>query len=352
MNSVSPITTLARPTPLGGDQSLSNLTPGCGPLGRYHLKRPESYSSEQLHLLASLYYSHGWQQGALAELFKFSQAKVSRMLTVARERGIARYWVEPYEPRDAELERRLTKKFELSAVAVIMTPPGAAPADKRQFVAHFGSSFISSLISPRSDVVVAGGRTIAELVNRIPEDPSRHVTVLQALGIVDSNLEHVDALELGQTLARRWGGCFMNINMPAIAPDKRTRDSLLRLNNAQSVWKRLGHADAAIVAVGTPTNSVFANRYVVTTNDLEALMASGAVGEICGRFFDGRGHECNSPWRDQVISVELDHLRNLPQVVALVVGKDRSAAVAAAIRGGLLKSLVIDKEGALALLEI
>ena len=78
------------------------------------------------------------------------------MLTVARERGIARYWVEPYEPRDAELESRLTKRFELNSVAVITTPPGASPHDKRQFVAHFGSSFISALISPRSDVVVAG----------------------------------------------------------------------------------------------------------------------------------------------------------------------------------------------------
>ena len=70
MNSSQPSTAFDLPTQPHTLQNPSGFAPGSGPLGRYHLKRPESYSPEQLHLLASLYYSHGWQQETLAQLFK------------------------------------------------------------------------------------------------------------------------------------------------------------------------------------------------------------------------------------------------------------------------------------------
>lgn len=329
----------------------TKLRDGPGRLGRFFLKIPDAYSDEQLRKAAHLYYRDRLDQRAVADLMHVSQAKVARLLTVARQRGIVRFQVADYDPRDHRLERQIQKQYALNSVAVIKVPAGFNVEDTRRFVAHFGASFITSLIPPRSEVVVAGGRAIGELVQRLPEDHQRRVTVLQALGIVDSSLAHVDPLELGRTLARRWGGFFMTLNTPAVVSDKQTRDSLLRRSNTRSVWQRLGHAQAAIIAVGTPTNSTFANRYVVTTSDLAALMQRGAVGEICGRFFDQQGRECDSPWRDQVISIELEQLRKFPQVIALVVGRDRSAAVAAAIRGGLIKSLAIDVEGARGLLE-
>lgn len=322
-----------------------------GRVGRYRVKTPDVYSEEQLRVVAHLYYREMLDQRRIADLLNLSQAKVSRMLTVARDRGIVRFFVAECEPRDRDLERRILRKFGLNSVAVIKTPDGLTPENKRQFVAYFSSSFITSLISPHTNVVVAGGRTIGQLVQRLPEDRDRRVTVLQALGTVDSTLAHVDALELGRALARRWGGFFVGMDTPALAPDRWTRDSILRRSKARAVWQRLGRADAAIVAVGTPTNSVFANHYVVSAADHAVLTKCGAVGEMCGRFFDRSGRECASRWRDQVVSVELEHLRSFPQVVALVVGRDRSAAVAAAIRGGLLKSLAIDVEGAQALLE-
>ncbi len=75
---------------------------------------------------------------------------------------------------------------------------------------------------------------------------------------------------------------------------------------------------------------------------MEELSSCGAVGEICGRFFDQNGRECDSRWRDRVLSIDLEQIRQIPQVIGVVAGGDRSAAIAAAIRGGLVKALVID----------
>ena len=312
---------------------------------------PNHYSDDKLRLAARLYYLDGLGQTEVARLVKVSQAKVSRLLALARERGIVRISVAEYEPRNAELERELIRKLRLDAVAVIKTAEGTSAEEARQAVAYFGSPFAASLISSESVVAIAGGRTMRELVQHLPEDRERRVTVVQAMGSVDSSVGPVDALELGRAVARRLCGFFLTLNTPAFVPDKKTRDAFLALPQIRTVWKRLAETNVALVGIGTLDNSVFVDRGVLNKDDLAKLAARGAVGEICGRFFDRNGRECDSPWRDRVMAIELDQLRRIPQVVGMVAGADRSEAIAAAARGGLLKSLIIDEAGATALLE-
>jgi len=89
---------------------------------------------------------------------------------------------------------------------------------------------------------------------------------------------------------------------------------------------------------------------VLTENEVVELKEAGTIGEVCGRFFDADGNESQTRWRDRVISIEIEQLRRIPLVLGVVSGSDRSVAILGAIRGKLLKGLVIDESGALALL--
>ena len=305
-------------------------------------RTPSGYSDEQLRLAARLYYVDGLGQSEVARFVKVSQAKVSRLLAAARERGIVRISVAEYEPRNHAFERALCKEFGLNAVAVIKTIAGTTVEDARRAVGHFGAPFVAALLPPKSVVAIAGGRTIRQLVQDLPEAKEHHLTVVQAMGSIDSTVGPEDALELGRILARRSGGHFLSLNTPAFVPDRRIRDALLALAQIHSVREHFARANVAIVGVGTLTNSAFAARNVLSSRDMEELAGCGAVGEICGRFYDENGRECPSRWRDRVLSIDLEQIRQIPLVIGVVAGGDRSAAIAAAIRGGLLKSLVID----------
>ena len=307
---------------------------------------PTYYSDEQLRLAARLYYVDGMAQNEVARFVKVSQAKVSRLLATARERGIVRISVAEYEPRNHTLEEQLCKQFGLEAVAVIKTLEEATAEDARRAVGHFGAPFVAGLLPPKSVVAIAGGRTIRELVQLLPEDKTRHLAVVQAMGSIDSTIGPEDALELGRILARRSGGHFQALTTPAFVPDRKTRDALLAMTQIHSVRTQLQQANVAIVGIGTLSESAFVARHVLSARDLQELAKGGAVGEICGRFYDKNGRECISPWRDRVLSVDLEQIRRIPQVIGVVAGGDRSAAIAAAVRGGLLKSLVIDENAA------
>lgn len=311
---------------------------------------PNDYSDDRLRLVARLYYLDGLGQSEVARFAKVSQAKVSRLLALARERGIVRITVADYDPRRREVEDQLRARFGLPAAIVIKSGDAAESADLRRAVGHFGAAAVDSLIEPRDTVALAGGRTIHELVHHLPAVRTKALTVVQAMGTVDSNVNAFDAQEVGRVMAQRLGGVFLSLNTPAFIPDKRTRDALLALQQVRSVHENLDRARVAVVGLGTLANSVFVERGTLDAAMIRELEKAGAVGEVCGRFIDAAGRECATAWRDRVISVQIEQLKRIPQVIGVVSGSDRSAAIVAAIRGGLIKALVIDEVGASALL--
>lgn len=309
------------------------------------------YSDEQLHLAARLYYVDGLGQTEVARLVRVSQSKVSRLLSLAREKGIVRITVADYDPRQRLLENRLMERFHLKVAVVIKVMKNLPSDESRRIVAHFSAPLIETLIPPGSILAMGGGRALQELVNELPLSQNGSV-IVQAMGGVDSNVAPFDAHELGQTLAKKWNGRFIMLNAPAVLPDKRTRDAFLALDQIRSVLEKLEQANIALVGVGTLDNTVFVERNVFGAEGMETFKKKGAVGEICGRYFDSAGRECETSFRDRIIGIDLNTLRKIPQVIALAVGEDRAAAVAAAIQGGVVKSLITDELCAQALLSL
>lgn len=308
------------------------------------------YSDDRLRLVARLYYLDGLGQSEVAKFAKVSQAKVSRLLALARERGIVRITVADYDPRRRELEEQLQARLGLATAIVIKSSEGLEGPDLRRAVGHFGAAAVDALIEPRDTVALAGGRTIHELVHHLPATRTKALTVVQAMGTVDSSVNAFDAQEVGRVLAQRLGGSFLSLNTPAFIPEKRTRDALLELEQVRIVRDELARARVALVGLGTLANSVFVERGTLDATMSRELVRAGAVGEVCGRFIDARGNECATAWRDRVMSIPIEQLRKIARVIGVVSGSDRSAAILAAIRGHIIKGLVIDEIGAGALL--
>jgi deoxyribonucleoside regulator len=309
------------------------------------------YSDAQLLLAARLYYVDGILQNQIAKMVGVSQAKVSRMLAVARDRGLVRITVPEYEPRDREREQRLIDRFHLKSAVVIRRVQGQTVADLRNTLGYFAGPVVAASIAPYSTLAVAGGRTLQSLTDAMSRTagPVRPV-VVQAMGSVDSTPGPYDASEIARNLAQPWGGVYLTLNTPAFAPTAAVGRQLLELKDTREVFARLAAAEMALVGVGNLQNSVFIERGILSPRDLQDLRRAGAVGEILGRFYDEHGQECQTPYRHRVMSLPLEDLRAIPNVVVVIAGSDRSAAICGGIRGGIIKSLVIDDEGAAALL--
>ncbi len=300
--------------------------------------------------VARLYYLDGLGQQAIAAMIGVSRSTVSRLLTAARERGIVRISVDPYDPRDAGLERKLCERFQLRHCVVVRTP-GRTAETARRTVGYYAATAVAERFQPGQAIGLAGGRTLYELVHAIDAcQPPPRARVVQLMGNIGPTTSAIDATELSRILASRLDGTFFTLNAPAFASDRRTREVFVEHEHIRTVRELFGVLDMALVGIGSLDESAFVEREALTAADVSRLRGAGAIGEVCGRFYDRSGRECETEYRDRVISVELDELRRCPEVVGVTNGARRARAVHAALRGRLVNSLVIDQQGAEALL--
>lgn len=318
---------------------------------------------DQVFLAAHLYYNDGLDQPSIARYLQLSQAHVSRLLLEARKRGVVQISVAPYNARLEELELRIAERLGLRSVFVFkLMKPDLAKKDEtsvheeiRNSLAYFARSAVLDLFDEGGTVTVGNGRLLSTLVRGLPAAAStRPITVIQGTGNIDSNVAEYDSAEIGRNLARKWNGQFLTLNAPVIVPDRAMRDALLGVGQIRMVKERLKTADAALIGVGTPEINVYfelVKRGDLTEADFADLKRAGAVAEICGRYIDAEGNECETSLRDRTVGIEIDDLRKIPNVVCIADGGQRSRAILAALKGGIANSLIVDEIGARNLLE-
>jgi DNA-binding transcriptional regulator LsrR (DeoR family) len=283
-------------------------------------------------MVAKLYYLEQLPQDEVARIVRLSQSKVSRLLSLARKRGVVRIAVEDSCLRNRELETQLKERFGLRQ-AIVVTSVEGPPAEVVTGHGCAQASDLAQTLSAYTTVGVSGSRTLSHFVRALHRRPAaRPAKIVPLMGHVGPQVSAIDAVDLCRILARKLGGESFVISAPAYAADAASRHLFMSHVDIQAVWKLFAQMQVALVGIGVIDNSVFLDRGLLQPWDIQAIRAEGAVGEIAGRFFDREGRECSTDFRDRVISIEFDALRT------------------ATIRGGLVKSLVIDEEGALAML--
>ncbi len=309
----------------------------------------QSESNEQLHLAARLYYVDGWDQAKVAELVRVSQAKVSRLLSLARKRGIVRITVADYDARQRPLESELINHLGLKTAIVIKSMEDLPASKVRELTAHFAAPLIESLIPPGSVLAISGGLSLQTIIHQLPMT-SHAPTVVQAVGQMGAHINLWDAQELGRSIAEKWQGKFLLLNAPVYLPNKTACDTMLKLEQIQAVKKKMQEAAVALVEIRSASNSLFADSLGKAERD--QLERTHAVGEVCGRYFDNQGRECDTPLKSQSLSIEFETLRHIPQTIGVVTGQEDVIAALAAVRGSLVKSLITDESTAKALLAL
>ncbi len=309
--------------------------------------------TELIKLVARLYYIDDLSQSEIARMVAVSQAKVCRLLRLAREQGIVQISVaDEYAAQDLELEAALCATLSLRHAVVIRNLPSVRGEGLSKHVGYFGASALSKMIQSNQVIGLTGSRTLTELVHHLGSfcNPTG-LRVVQLMGSIGANVNEHDAIELSRKLAGTFHGALYSLNSPIFVANPQVCRDFMEMEQMKTIWKLYREMDVALVGIGHLKSSVLIDRGVLGEQDLARLLELGAIGETCGRFFDANGQECDSDYRDRVISIPLEKLRRVPLVVGATVGAERADAVVAAARSGLIKALIIDEEGARAALE-
>lgn len=313
-------------------------------------QEPVADSAEHLTAVARMYYLDGMAQSEIAELYQISRSTISRMLTAARDQGIVRISVDDFEPRDRDLESALVSTYGLRRAVVVRDVPGSIVATRRA-LGHFAAPEVSTWFTAGKRVGITGGRSLGELVRAIPYTSDVHgIGIYQLMGAIATTPGANEPSEVTRALGKRLNGKVHMLHVPAFVKDERARASMVNHDQVQAMWRTFGKLHQALIGIGSVSDSMFVEHGVFNRRAQHELKKQDAVAELCGRYINAEGREVDHPWRERVMSIELDVLRTIPEVIAVTSGSDRGPATHAVLANGLANSVVLDRACAEAVL--
>ncbi|GAB7191248.1 DeoR family transcriptional regulator [Kineococcus sp. NUM-3379] len=284
---------------------------------------------------ARRFYVDGLTKVEIARQLGISRFKVARLLAAATASGLVRIEISAPPSVDGELSEQLRSRFGLTA-AFAVVPDREGTEAAREAVARFTAGLLEELAGPDDVVGVAGGRTPAVMSAHLRADlRCRFVQLGGALAHPDLRLTAVDVV---QRVAEATAGSAVTFYAPFLVPDAATAEGLRAQPQIAGALAEHDHLTRAVVSVGYWAAGESTAYDVLDAADREFLAAAGACAELTGLVLDRDGNPVR-PLDDRVIGVRLEQLRRA-DVVAMASGLGRAEGTAAALRSGLVCTLV------------
>lgn len=294
---------------------------------------------------ARLYYLEDRSRVDIAAELGVSRFKVARMLEKARDLGIVTISVELPDEIDPELSIRLRNAFGLIRSVVVMPPSESSEAIRRSIGAA-AATLLQEIVTTSDLLGFTAGRTLDEATQLLGNLPECDVVALG--GIAGPVREH--GVEIVRRVARASGGESYPIFAPMLMQDEATADALRADPLIRDAYTRFDRVTKGVVAIGSwnpPDSQLYDS--AEHAGIAGELVARGVVGEVVGALFDRDGN-VDATLDHRSLAITTEQLRRIPEVIGVAGGLSKAEAIRAALKAGLVTSLVTDAVTARALL--
>jgi deoxyribonucleoside regulator len=314
------------------------------------LERMRELSERDILKICYLYYQEEKTQEEISDLFGVSRFKISRTLKEAKRKGYVTITIN--DPKDdlTEIEIKLANKFDIEQ-AIVVKINEFSEKTALDPVAEAAARYLGKIVGNYHIMGVTWGHTVYHVVNKLIPIEVNHLTLVQiggGLGTIEGTDNNMLTMMLGQKL----GAKAQVIPAPIIVRNRSLRDTLFKEKKIQQTLEIAKKADLVLFGVGLiGREGLLWQSGFLKDTDTVKLRKAGAVGAICGRFFDAGGQKCWGELDDRTIGLNLAELRNIRHKICIASGKEKIDAILGALRGKLLNVLVTDERTAVSLLK-
>jgi DNA-binding transcriptional regulator LsrR (DeoR family) len=160
----------------------------------------------------------------------------------------------------------------------------------------------------------------------------------------------VTSTEIVRDIGRLTGGRVTYFYAPFLLPDEETAQTLRRQPEIARAVSQFGAVTRAVVGLGAWGAGQSTIYDAMDAADRRALTKAGAVADVSGVFLDANGVVVGHQQTARMICMNAAQLAQVKEVLAIPYGVAKAPAVLAAVRSGLVTSLVTHDTMARALL--
>jgi DNA-binding transcriptional regulator LsrR (DeoR family) len=304
---------------------------------------------DQLVDIATRFYLTGQSQIEIARGVGLDASTVSRYLKRARHEGIVRVEIKRPRTLHGDLALELAQGFHLKRAVVVAGPPGPGAS---QAVAWAAADYVNSQLLNGMRIGLSWGRMLSAAIHMLPPGTVSDLDVSLLHGGVGSAGAGIQGVELARHIASLHPHSHVHyLHAPVLVDSPDIKDAMLRDGSIRAALESASSSELAMVGIGTLDESAPLISYGhISPKDRRRLLAAGAVGDMCTRFFTPEGEPVHV-LDDRLIAIEWDELKRIPLVIAMAAGLEKRDAILGALRAGCINVLITDESTARAVLK-
>ncbi len=296
-----------------------------------------------------LSYVGGLTQDQIAAEMGVSRQRAQRLVARAMAEGLIHVRLNHRLATCLRLEAELARRFGLGEVRV--APGLGAGADPARATASVAAAVLERHLARLEPLVIAfgTGRSLAAMADEVvAQDAARH-RVVSLIGNIaqDGSASFYDVI---LRISERLRTPHYPMSVPVVLATVEERARYHALAPVQAVVRLAQQADVTFVGVGQMGDDapLYKDGFV-SREELMAMQAAGAAGELAGSVYDADGRYIETPLSARMGGVRVEPGRAAP-VIGVAAGRSKERALRAALAGRLINGLVTDEPTAEALL--
>jgi DNA-binding transcriptional regulator LsrR (DeoR family) len=297
-----------------------------------------------------LYYAAGMTQDQIAKELGVSRQRAQRLVSKAMAEGLIHVRLNHRIGACLDLEARLAKRFGLLRCRV--APDFGPGGDASLAIGQAAAAELERVLrEPEPQVIAFGtGRALRAMAEELTPPEARHHRIVSLLGNIgpDGSATLYDVI---RRVAEKLAAKYFPMPVPVLSDTPEEREFFFHLRPVQTVVALAQQADVTFVGVGQMNDDapLFLDGFV-TRDELTALQALGAAGEIASWIFDTEGRYIDVARNALIGSVRVEPGRDR-LVIGVAAGPSKLAALRGALVGRIINGLVTDEGTAQALLD-
>ena len=300
--------------------------------------------------VARMYYEQNMSQDQIARSLITSRSNISRILSVAKKRGIVEIKINESTKRVTDIEEMLISRFGLRAALVAKVP--RSTSDYKAVGQLAVQSFLNHL-KPRVRVAISWGRSIQAMIDALDNENRPDLTFIPLMGGMTSIPSSYSGETLIRSLAEKFNADYQILHAPTIVQSPDIKLALMKEPSVAAVIDSARNADVAFVGIGSrgANSSIHILQSAGINEKDNTDFYSKWAGDLAGRFFDRDGKSISKQLDSRTVGLELSEISKMKRVVGVAAGDEKTEGILAALRGGLISELVTSSNCALKLLE-
>lgn len=291
--------------------------------------------------IAFLYYSCNMTQEEIASRLSLTRQRVNAAIGTLKNEGIVSITTRESEGGVVEKEAKIENHFGITRV-IVAPPYNDAKLD---FIKTAGcaAEYLEDNISNGDIVGVSFGRMLKAVVGEMRFANKKDSCVVQLLGAQSMDDLGTKSDDIVRSLAEKLNCGTYLMYSPMVVSKKEIKELLIKERPIMASLDAMKRCNIAVFGIGEIAEGAPMHKMgYLSDGDVKGLMADGFVADIALNpiRLDGTYDGCFLS--ERLLGADVECIKNIENTVGVAAGEEKTDAVIAALRSGLLKTLIID----------